>query len=212
VFTGFVALSLLIAAPPNLQEALSDKIASDEIASDEIASDALVPANWPTGPSLPAIRDALASDARYTPWWFWGWGATFMTAGTVQLSLSATADERALRMPATVGTISAFLGVLGLAIGELPPTVELLDLPGIEDDPLRLREASRVQARRQRAATGWLPHVLAVSVALAGGLYLWLGEDDPLMGGINFGISLVAGEAQIWTVPDASSDLWGDSL
>ncbi|MBT9555560.1 MAG: hypothetical protein IV100_05990 [Myxococcales bacterium] len=198
MLASLVALSLLAVAPPTLG-------APDE-------PDPLAALDWPAGPSLPAIRDALASDARHTPWWFWGWGATFMTAGSVQLTLSVTGDERALRMPATVGTISAFLGVLGLAIGELPPTVELLDIPGIADDPLQLREASRVQARRQRAAQGWLPHVLAVSVALAGGLYLWLGEDDPLMGGINFAISLAAGEAQIWTVPNASSELWGDDL
>ena len=159
-------------------------------------------------PTIEGIHDALASDQKWTPYWFWGWGGTFAASGVVQLTLEGLAEERGPRVDAATGAVSSWLGVIGLGIGQLQPEVTI---PDAEDMTLMLRSV-RAQARREAAARGWVSHVLCAAVAVGSGLYLWLGEDRPVHAAINFGLNLGVGEAQIWTVPTASLDWWTETF
>jgi hypothetical protein len=155
-------------------------------------------------------RAALEQDARSVPWWFWGWSAGFFAASTVQLSLAAATDSDGFRADTAVGGIGSSLGMIGLAIGQLRPEVDVPvpTGPDLADDLPRLTAALRDQARRETAATGWLPYVLCGVVATSASLYLWLGEDRPVQAGVTFGLDFLVGATQIWTVPTNAKDLW----
>ncbi len=154
------------------------------------------------------IRAALREDAASQAWWFWGWAAGFGTASAVQLGLAGGLglDSR-LAPSAALGGAGASLALIGLAIGPLRPRGDGLD--DLDSLELSALEAQlRAQAKREAAATGWLPYVLAVSVATAAGVTLWLHHDQPLEAGIAFGVDLLVGGTQIWTAPTEALELW----
>lgn len=158
-----------------------------------------VPPELDTGTDA-RLRLALERDATTAPRWFWGWTVGYALAGGTQVALSRYAPERGLRVDARVRAVGAGLGVIGMFISPVGPSVPL---PAPDDGP-GLKAAVAEQARREREARGWLNHLLCALVATGSASYLLFAEDRPGSAAFTLVSSLLVGEAQIYTTPDAA--------
>jgi hypothetical protein len=133
-----------------------------------------------------------------------------LTAGQgVAAGLSADRDTRA---DLGVGAATSFLGAVSVLISRLPDidaaakTLHAMPAGGGQVGRARDETATLLReqaANAEREERSWVAHVLNFVVAAGSSLVLWKGFDRGASSATNFATSLVVGELQIWTQPDA---------
>ena len=128
---------------------------------------------------LQSSLDRSEAPARF---WYLGWLSAYGTGLAARTTLAFAGSSDGVRLDSRVGAITIGVGVVTTLV--LPPGAafaagRLRAMPGRTSAELQskvlvgeslLREA----AHRERLGRSWVPHVGAVAVNLAGGLYLGL--------------------------------------
>ena len=156
----------------------------------------------PVDPRL-ALLDSDASQARL---WFWGFTSIYSVSAVVQTTLALALDDPGLRVDATVGAASSWLGIAGMLITPVPRVwraAEEAHRTGNVD------VAIARAAEAETAARAWYNHVGVGLVAVVSGLVLWIGYDRPISAALAFGSDLIGGELSILTIPTRSAR-WRD--
>lgn len=147
------------------------------------------------------LTTLLDSEARTARVWNWSWVATYGAVTITQVSLIPFLPERDTRTDLWVGSVSSFIGALGLAASPLIlPSAERLP----SDPSAALAELERrlkAGAEKERFGTSWFVHVANAGVNLAIGLVLGLGYRHWQTAAISFGAGLLAGEVTLLTRP-----------
>jgi hypothetical protein len=167
-------------------------------------------------PRLRSIVEVLESEEAPARRWWWGWLGGFTVATAVQAFVAFRTDDDAIRAETRVGAVTSAIGALDTLIAPFPVPGAASRLRALPDgtgeerrEKLRLAEEElRACADAERHGRSWFPHVGAVLVNGAAGVFLWRHDDLPLEGLGAFVIGMLVAEAKIFSQPTAARDAY----
>ncbi|MEP7049772.1 MAG: hypothetical protein ABJB12_05440 [Pseudomonadota bacterium] len=157
------------------------------------------------------IQERLDQGTTSARWWWYGWLGGYSVATLAQGAAGLATHDEAFRASMLVGAAGSGLGILSVIAMPFPPTYAASELRASNGMTAQQRQALALRSLKSCAdaenlGRSWLPHALGVAVAAAQGLVLWIGFDRPVDGAESAAVSLVVGEAQIFTQPMRAVD------
>jgi hypothetical protein len=163
---------------------------------------------------LSRIERVLAEDQPKARTWRVVWLIAFGALSAGQGVAAFALDDPGMRAEAKVGAVKSGLGFGSVLLRPFRPghaSSDLAELP--ETTPRERREklqkAEKLleeSAEDEELGTGWLAHVAASAVNLAGTYYLWIEHERFAGGWLALGSGMAVSEVQIYTHPTGALD------
>jgi hypothetical protein len=157
------------------------------------------------------IQTRLDQGTASARWWWYGWLGGYSVAAVAQGAVGLATHDEALRASMLVGAAGSALGTISVIAMPFPPTHAASELRASAGMTAQQRHTLALGSLKscadaEKLGRSWLPHALGAAVAVAQGLVLWIGFDQPVDGAASAALSLVVAEAQIFTQPMRAVD------
>lgn len=171
------------------------------------------------------IQKQFDESEAYSAVWWYGWIGIYGAAAGVSFGIGIASDDEVVKVTQVVSGFQSVAGLAGLLLSPMPSVYAGDTLRGMRAETPgekngKLAEAERLFAETagaQAMGVSWITHMLNFAVGAAGGVVIWKVYDDEIRdaGGdpgkealVNFLLSFIIGELQIFTQPAGAIDSW----
>lgn len=173
------------------------------------------------------IQQQFDNNGLYSSIWWYGWMGVYGASAAASLGVGLTSDNKVTKITQVVSGVQSLLGFAGIAASPMTSAYagsRLRSMPENTPEEIRikLKEAERFlneASNVQSFGSSWISHSLNLAVGAGGALVIWKGYGNEIKdaGGnpkkealVNFLLSFIVGELQIFTQPTAEIKGWDD--